>query len=113
MGRKYTFFVHMVATKDWLSLSRKQRNQFTEQVLNPIFEKYPSVNVRFYDVEAFSTLCSDIDVFETENIQDYYFLIDAIRDTEIFTVPYFEFVEIIPAIEGGFVEYEEHLDQAV
>jgi Darcynin, domain of unknown function len=77
------------------------------QVLNSIFEKYNSVSARFYDVEAFTARCSDIGVFETEKIQDYYFLIDAIRDTEIFTVPYFKFVEVIPCIEGGFAEYEE------
>ncbi|MCY3155864.1 hypothetical protein ECE43_16210 [Acinetobacter baumannii] len=33
-------------------------------------------------------------------------MIDAIRDSEFCTVPYFEFVEIIPAIEDGYVEYE-------
>jgi hypothetical protein len=109
MSRRYTFFVHMVATKQWLSLDRDRRNRFTQEVLNPIFEKYPSVRVRFYDVEAFTARCSDIAVFETEEIQDYYFTIDAIRDTEIFTVPYFNFVEVIPGIEGGFTEYEEHL----
>ncbi len=98
-----------MATRHWLSLPRDRRYQFTRQILNPIFEKYDSVCVRFYDVEAFTAQCSDIAVFETEKLQDYYFLIDAIRDTEIFTLPYFEFVEVIPGIQGGFAEYEEHL----
>ncbi len=109
MSRKYTFFILMNATKEWLSLAREDRQAFTETQLNPIFATYKSVSVRFYDAEAFSTRCSDIAVFETANLQDYYFVINAIRDTKIFTVPYFEFVEIIPAIEGGFVEYEQHL----
>ncbi len=111
MSRKYTFFILMSATKEWLSLTREERNAFVETQLNPIFAKYQNVSVRFYDAEAFSTRCSDIAVFETENLQEYYFVIDAIRDTKVFTVPYFEFIEIIPAIEGGFVEYENHLNQ--
>ena len=111
MNRKFTFFVLMRATKDWLSLSRRQRNDFVATNLNPLFGKYHQVGVRFYDAEAFSTRCSDIAVFETEDIQQYYFLMDGIRDSKIFTVPYFEFVEIIPAIEGGFAEYETSLNQ--
>lgn len=99
----------MRATKEWLALMREQRNEFVKNNLNPLFAKYTSVSVRFYDAEAFSTRCSDIAVFEADNLQDYYFLMDVIRDSKIFTVPYFEFIEIIPAIEGGFVEYEEHL----
>lgn len=109
MKRKYTFFVLMNATKEWLSLSREARNSFTTTHLNPLFAKYSSVSVRFYDAEAFSTRCSDLAVFETSNLPDYYFLIDGIRDTKVFTVPYFEFIEIIPAIEGGFAEYEASL----
>jgi len=35
------------------------------------------VKVRWYDVEAFSTKASDIAVFETTSLQDYYFVIDA------------------------------------
>ncbi len=111
MKRKFTFFVLMNATKEWLSLSRQARNDFVTTSLNPLFEKYSSVSVRFYDAEAFSTRCSDIAVFETDNVQEYYFLMDGIRDSKIFTVPYFQFVEIIPAIEGGFAEYEASLKQ--
>ncbi len=48
-------------------------------------------------------------MFETISLQDYYFVIDAIRDSEFCTVPYFEFVEIIPAIEDGYLEYESSL----
>lgn len=112
MSRKFTFFVLMRATKEWLSLLRAERNEFVETNLNPLFAKYSSVSVRFYDAEAFSSRCSDIAVFETDNLQEYYFLMDGIRDSKVFTVPYFEFIEIIPAIEGGFTEYEESLRQS-
>lgn len=106
MPRKYTFFVHMSATKDWLSLSREERNIYFSETIGDIFSRYPTVSVRFYDCEAFTTKCSDIAVYETENLQDYYFLIEALRDSKVFTVPYFEMVDIFPAIEDGFEEYE-------
>ncbi|MCL9782298.1 hypothetical protein M9194_12765 [Vibrio sp. S4M6] len=61
------------------------------------------------DTQAFTTKCSDIAVFETENIQDYYFLIEELRDSKIFSEPYFEIVDIFPAIENGFVEFEARL----
>lgn len=109
MPRKYTFFVHMNATKEWLSLSREERGRYFEEIQSEIFSKYPSVSIRLYDVEAFSTKCSDIAVYETDNIQDYYFIIDALRDSKVYTVPYFEIVDIFPAIEEGFVEYESSI----
>lgn len=111
MSRKYTFFVLLRATKEWLALTRAARNQFVEQHLQPLFAKYDAVSVRFYDAEAFTTRCSDIAVFETADLQQYYFLMDGIRDSKVFTVPYFDLLEIIPAIEGGFIEYEESLKQ--
>ncbi|MGI0115544.1 darcynin family protein [Zooshikella sp. RANM57] len=113
MPRKYTFFVHMNATKEWLSLSREERTQYFESIQTDIFSKYPSVSIKLYDVEAFSSKCSDIAVYETESIQDYYFLIDALRDSKIYTVPYFEIVDIFPAIEEGFIEYESSISNNV
>ncbi|WP_284119372.1 darcynin family protein [Acinetobacter seifertii] len=92
-----------------MALAREKRTEFRTQKLEPIFEKYPIVKVRWYDVEAFSAKASDIAMFETTSLQDYYFVIDAIRGSEFCTVPYFEFVEIIPAIEDGYVEYESSL----
>ncbi len=109
MTTKYTFFMHLNATRHWLSLSRERRRAFFSDSLAETFARYPRVSVRFYDVEAFSGQCSDIAVFETDSLRDYRFLIDALRDSEIYTRPYFEVVGIFPAVEDGFVEYEEGL----
>lgn len=113
MARKYTFFMHMNATKEWLSLSREERTAYFTGTIGELFARYPSVSVRLYDSEAFTTKCSDIAVYETEILQDYYFLIDALRDSKIFTVPYFDIVDIFPAIEDGFMEYESSLESDV
>ena len=108
MSRKFTFFVHMNATRDWLALTRKERGEYYTWLQAEVFDHYPDVHVRLFDVEAFSARCSDIAMYETENIQQYYFLMEALRDSKVYTVPYFEVVDIFPAIEDGFTEYENN-----
>jgi hypothetical protein len=105
---KYTILVLMTSTKEWLALSRAQRRAFVAEELTPIFAKYAEVvKVRFLDAEAFTTRCSDVAIFETADLQAYYFLMEEIRDSKIFTVPYFLFNDIIPCAEGGFVQFEQ------
>ncbi len=107
MARIYTFFVHLNARKEWLKLNREDRNSYFNELKHDVFEKYPDVIIRLFDAEAFTVLCSDIVMFETENIQNYYFLIEELRDTKIYTEPYFDVISILPAIEDGFLEFEE------
>jgi hypothetical protein len=108
MPQAYHFFMHMNATKEWLTLSRQERRSFFDHLRSSIFDKYPHVSVRFFDVEAFSARCSDIALFATDQIQDYYYLIEELRDSKVYTVPYFEIVEILPAIEDGFSDFEDN-----
>lgn len=103
MNQTVTFFVHLNATKAWLSLSHDERVRFVDHSFTPILAKYPGVTIRFFDAEAFTARGSDIAVFESESIPDYYQLMDAIRDSKVFTVPYFELVDIFPAVEADFV----------
>lgn len=100
----------MDATRHWLSLTREERRKFFSSIQLKIFDKYPTVSTRFFDVEAFSARCSDIAVFECDDIQDYYYLVEELRDSKVYTVPYFDIVDIFPAIEGGFTDYESSLD---
>lgn len=106
MSQKYTFFVHMNATKEWLKLARKERNDFFETIEKEILTNFPGITLRLFDVEAFSTRCSDIVMFESDDIQEYYFMMESLRDSKIYTVPYFEIIDIFPAIEDGFSSYE-------
>lgn len=45
-------------------------------------------------------------MFETDDLRDYYFAVERLRDSPIFAHPYFEIVDIIPAIEDGFRAFE-------
>ena len=104
---KLTFFMHLRSSSAWLALSRQARADFIAAEVRPIFARYRDVNLRFYDAEAFTGRITDVAVFETTNLRAYYFLIDALRDTPFLGLPYFEVVEIIPAIEDGYQEYTD------
>ncbi|WP_111895272.1 darcynin family protein [Acinetobacter sp. MB5] len=106
MSEKYTFFMHLKALPTWLRLSREDRNKFNAQIIQPILKQYSAVNLRWYDAETFTTKTSDIAVFEVHSLRDYYFMVDALRDSPMFSMPYFELIDIFPAIEEGYLEYE-------
>ena|SRR5437899_9276630 len=106
MSRRYTFFMLLRSTSDWLKLSREERQRFLNREVRPLFADYPAVTMRFYDAEAFSGRCTDIAVFETADLGAYTFLIDGLRDTAFFSHPYFKVLDIVPAVEDGYVEYD-------
>ncbi|MDK2124603.1 darcynin family protein [Parachitinimonas caeni] len=99
MATRYSFFALLKATPAWLALPRSERNRFNSEELGALFARFPQVGVRMYDCEAFTGRYSNIVVFETEEVHAYHLLIDSLRDSRVFSVPYFEFVDIVPAIE--------------
>ncbi len=106
--KKFTILVLYRATNYWLSLNREERNQFTEKELSPILQKFEDrLKVRFYDSEAFHAKTSDFLIVETKLLKDFYFFMEYIRDTKLFTKPYIELNDIILGIEGGFEDFEK------
>lgn len=103
---KYVFFLVLRATPAWLRLSREQRRAASARHLTPLFDGNEAVRMRYFDAEAFSAACSDVMMIETGDPKHYYFLIERMRDSPMFAVPYFEVEQIIPSIEDGYVEFE-------
>ncbi len=101
-----TFFVSLKSHPPWLALTRQQRADFLRETVQPILARYPAVKLRFYDAEAFSGRCTDMAVFETADLGAYTFLIDALRDTPFFGLPYYEVLDIIPAVENSYRDYD-------
>lgn len=101
-----TFFMSLRSQPSWLAFTRQQRADFIAEVVQPIFARHPAVKLRFYDAEAFSGRCTDMAVFETSDLRAYAFLIDALRDTPFFGLPHFEVLDIIPAMENGYRDYD-------
>lgn len=102
----FTIFILMNATPAWLRLARHDRNRIASDALNTALQGL-AVTHRHFDAEAFCGFCSDVTVFETDDLGAYYSAIERLRDTEIFQEPYFQVVQIIPAIGDGFRQFED------
>ncbi len=107
---KYTVFVLYQALPAWLALSRPQREAFFDRKATPIFAKYEKdVQVRLFDAEAFHAQVSDVMVISCNDLNAYYFFMEALRDTELFSKPYIELKDVIISRENGFRDYEASL----
>lgn len=89
----------------WLRLSRADRNAIGSTALADAL-KDDAVTIRNFDAEAFTGFCSDVAVFEADDLIDFYFVMERLRDSALFAKPYFELVQIVPAIEDGFRHFE-------
>ncbi|RFS14992.1 darcynin family protein [Emticicia sp. C21] len=108
--KPYTILVLMNATPQWLSLTRNQRSQFFEKQVMPIFQKVgQAVEVKLFDSEYFHAKVSDFMIISTENLNQYKLLIELLRDSKIYGVPYFEIVDIIVGQENLFADFNEVL----
>lgn len=104
-----SFFVSLRSQPAWLALGRQQRADYLAARVRPHFARYPRVRLRFYDAEAFSGRCTDMMVFETADLRAYSSLIDALRDEAFFGLPYFEVLDVVPALENGYAEYDAEM----
>ncbi|WP_300671344.1 darcynin family protein [Soonwooa sp.] len=104
----YTILVLMNTTPDWLSLSRDERSQFFTKTIQPIFiEKSKSVSVKLYDSEYFHAQISDFMILETQDLDEYKFIIEKLRDTKVYGVPYFQIKDIIIGQQDLFESFNE------
>jgi len=51
-------------------------------------------------------------MIQAGDLTAYYDFIETLRDSPMFTVPYFRVVRIIPTIEDGFRQFEDRAAQA-
>jgi hypothetical protein len=89
-------FVHLTACPAWLAITRAEREEFVTRIVQPLLAAHPDVKLRFYDAEFFGAQCSDIITFETTDLTSYAALMDALRDTPLFSVPYFTVNSVTP-----------------
>lgn len=110
--KPYTILVLMNATPDWLALTRNERSKFVEKDLLPIIQQVSNtVKVRFYDSEYFHASVSDFMIIKTNVLDDYKMLIELLRDTKTYSIPFFEIKDIIVGQENLFEDFNEKLKQ--
>ncbi len=102
---RFTVFVFLRATSLWLSLSRSSRDEIATSAYADALEQ-GAVTLRHFDTEAFTACCSDIAVFEADDLIAFHCVMERLRDTPLFSVPYFKVVQIIPTIEEDYRHFE-------
>ena len=96
-----TAFLLLTALPAWLALARERRQEIADSTLGAALRRRPGITMRFYDAEAFTARCSDIAVFTIADLDAFYLLVEDLRDSQLFTVPYFRLDELILAVEDG------------
>lgn len=103
----YAALLLYTVTPAWLALSRAERRQVGAETIRPILDRYAGrVQASFFDAEAFTARCSDFAVFRFHDPRDFYHLIEALRDTALFGVPYLSVNDLILGLQNSFQEYE-------
>lgn len=102
----YSFFLMLRALPAWLRLSREERRHLADAHLGGALRASPGVRLRHFDAEAFSAPCSDLMLVECADPRNHYCFMERLRDTALLHEPYFEIMQIIPAIEDGYRAYE-------
>ncbi|MBN8291800.1 hypothetical protein JI664_07475 [Rhodobacter sp. NTK016B] len=98
-------FILVRALPAWLALSRPERRRIGQEAA-PV---EPGIGFRAFDCEAFSAMCSDLWMLDVPSPGALNRVIERLRDTPLFTAPYFDLVAILPAIEDGWQRYEADL----
>jgi hypothetical protein len=110
--KPYTILVLMNATPQWLSLTRDERSSYVEKKLNPILVRVSkTVEIRMFDSEYFHSTVSDFMIISTTNLEDYKLLIELLRDSKIYNVPYFEIKDIIVGQENLFEDFNAYFKE--
>jgi len=102
----FSLFVHLRALPAWLAMSRPERDRMVAEHAGPVLARFPGARVRWFDAEAFTARCSDILMLENLDARTASHLMEGLRDTPFFSVPWFELVDVFPALEDGFRDYE-------
>ncbi|CAJ1315107.1 darcynin family protein [Paenibacillus nuruki] len=92
----------------WLALPREERREHAAG-LQEIINKYrSSTTVRFFDAEALpGKEYTDFVVCETEDIKQYHYMWEEIRDSETYTKGYMKIKDVIMGLENAFQSYEQ------
>jgi Darcynin, domain of unknown function len=102
----HVYFMLLKTTTSWLQIPIAQRFEFLDEIIKPILIQHPTVNMHFFDSEAFSGRFTDVLMWETAEIGEYQALVEQLRST-LFWGTYFEIVEIVPAIENAYAIFNQ------
>jgi Darcynin, domain of unknown function len=106
-----TVFWIVKTSPQWLAkpaLGADGRFDFAERVFKPILRKHPGVQLRFFDIEAYSAFCSNLLMWTVTDVANYNALVEDLRETAFWDA-YFQVLHILPSFED---QYADHYAQA-
>jgi Darcynin, domain of unknown function len=101
------FFWLVKTTPAWLALpplGAGGRFDYVEKVLKPIIGAFRGVDLRFFDAEAHTAVCSDVMMWTVKDAAHYSAMVEKLRET-LFWDHYFQVLQIIPALEDGYADH--------
>jgi Darcynin, domain of unknown function len=90
-------------------LGRDRRAQLVAELGGIFAYAAAAVQVRYFDAEAFGHGYTDFIFAETSDLDAYHFMWERIKDTVLFTVPYFAIKDVVFGIEEGYRAYEREV----
>jgi hypothetical protein len=109
--KPYTILILLSATSKWLALSRNERAHFYENSILPVFLKdRSSLSVKFYDSEYFNAAVSDFLIVSTTDLDQYKRMIELLRDSAVYSMPYFTVKDIVVGQENLFQDLNQQLN---
>ncbi|WP_304455104.1 darcynin family protein [Nocardiopsis sp. YSL2] len=98
---RYCAVVRLTALAPWLRLTAAERGAVVADKVVPLLAAHPGVRLRWIDVESFTADCSDIVIAECADPRAWNRCFEDLRDTVLFTVPYFRLDGLHVGIEEG------------
>lgn len=98
-------FLLLTATPAWLALTPAERQRIVSDHLEPVFLRHHDVvRARYFDLEAYSARPSDMMMLEFDEPGDHAQLVDELRNTPIFSKPYFVLEDLIVGEQARWIE---------
>lgn len=98
-------FLLLTATPAWLALDRPGRERVVAKELQPILDRHRhAVSARYYDMEAYTARASDLLMLEFDHPGAHAKLIDELRSSPMFSVPYFNLEDLLVGQQAAWLE---------
>lgn len=107
---RYMMIVLLEFYPSWLALPREERRVHAARLQEIIQQHKDKVTVRFFDAEALPGKdYTDFVVCETDDMESYHYMWEAIRDSEPYTRGYMKIKNVIMGLENAFASYEKQV----
>jgi len=100
--------VELKVEHTYLQLSRESRAE-KWKMMQGIVASHPDVELVWHDADAFSGECSDLVICRFRETYAYHAMWEELKDSELFTTPYFHITRVLIGMENAFEAYDRDL----